>query len=80
MFLKKFNDWPTPKITRILAIFGIILFIVIIPLMVIFYELSGYPVSFIESQLSFSGTVIKLLINTSKAWRYFLADEKEYLF
>jgi len=27
--------------------------------MILFYELSGYPVSFIESQLSFSGTIIK---------------------
>ncbi len=59
MPLQKFNDWPSPKITRILAIFGIIFFIVIITFMIIFYELSGYPVSFFESQLSFSGSVIK---------------------
>jgi hypothetical protein len=58
-FLNNFNNWPSQKLTRNLLIFGIILFIVIIPLMVIFYELSHYPVSFFESQLSFSGTVIK---------------------
>jgi hypothetical protein len=28
----------------------------------------------------FSGTAIKLVINTSRAWRYFLSDEKQYLF
>lgn len=56
MFFEKFNDWPSKKITRT----GIIFFIgIIIPLMIIFYELSHYPVSFFESQLSFSGAVIK---------------------
>lgn len=59
MFFEKFNNMPSQKLTRILLIFGIILFIVIIPLMVIFYELSHYPVSFFESQLSFNGAVIK---------------------
>lgn len=59
LFLDKFNDWPSKKTTRNLLIFGIIFFLIIIPLMIIFYELSHYPVSFFESQLSFSGAVIK---------------------
>ncbi|MFX0027495.1 MAG: hypothetical protein ACFE8M_13925 [Candidatus Hermodarchaeota archaeon] len=59
MFFEKFNDWPSKKITRILLIIGVIFFIIIIPLMIVFYELSDYPVSFFESQLSFSGAVIK---------------------
>ena len=58
-FFNRFNNWPSKKLTRTLLIFGIIFFIIIIPLMVIFYELSEYPVSFFESQLSFSGVVIK---------------------
>jgi len=59
LFFEKFNDWPSQKRTRVLLIIGIIFFIIVIPLMIVFYELSHYPVSFFESQLSFSGTVIK---------------------
>jgi hypothetical protein len=66
-FFNRLNNWPSKKLTRFLLIFGIILFIIIIPLMVIFYELSHYPVSFFESQLSFSGEVIKSHFSTMNA-------------
>ncbi|MFW9900645.1 MAG: hypothetical protein ACFFDY_05090 [Candidatus Thorarchaeota archaeon] len=67
MFSTKFNNWPSKKLIRTLLIFGIVLFIIIIPLMIIFYELSHYPVSFFESQLSFSGAVIKSHFSTMNA-------------
>jgi hypothetical protein len=28
----------------------------------------------------FNGTIVKLVINTKKEWRYFLSDETQYLF
>lgn len=59
MVLEKLNDWPSPKTTKHLLIFSIILTIIVYPIMAYFFILSKYPVGFIESQLSFSGSVLK---------------------
>ncbi|TFG23083.1 MAG: hypothetical protein EU529_08570 [Promethearchaeota archaeon] len=59
MILEKLNEWPSPKITKHLLIFSIILTIIVYPIMAYFFILSKYPVGFIESQLSFSGSVLK---------------------
>jgi len=59
MFLEQLNTKPSNiKIIGILGI-GIITIIVSLPIMNYYFELSNYPVSFFESQLSFSGEIIK---------------------
>ncbi len=57
--LEKLENWPSPKNTRIMLITGIILVIIILPIMSYFFTISKFPVSFVESQLSFSGEVLK---------------------
>ena len=42
-----------------MLITGIILVIIILPIMSYFFTISKFPVSFVESQLSFSGEVLK---------------------
>jgi len=59
MILEKLSEWPDLKKTRFLLIFSIILFIIVYPIMAYFLVLSEYPVSFTESQLSFSGEILK---------------------
>jgi hypothetical protein len=59
MILELLSNWPTPKKTKILMIISIILLVIIYPLLMYFFSISEYPVSFLESQLSFSGTKIK---------------------
>ncbi|MFX0031792.1 MAG: hypothetical protein ACFE8E_03205 [Candidatus Hodarchaeota archaeon] len=54
-----FINWPSPKITKILLIFSIILLLVVYPILMYLFAISNYPVSFFESQLSFSGGIIK---------------------
>jgi len=59
MFLEQLNTKPSNiKIFGILGI-GIVTIIVSLPIMNYYFELSNYPVSFFESQLSFSGEIIK---------------------
>ena len=59
MSLDKLADWPSPKKTKIMIYFSIALYIIIYPILGYYFSASNYPVSFIESQLSFSGEVIK---------------------
>ena len=59
MFLEKLSEKPSPKITKSILIFSIILSIVVYFLMGYFFLLSKYPVGIVESQLSFSGTILK---------------------
>ncbi|MBD3340991.1 MAG: hypothetical protein GF353_17920 [Candidatus Lokiarchaeota archaeon] len=68
MNLNKLNDYPSPKTTKYLLIFSLILYIVIYPILGFYFMISNYPVGFIESQLSFSGEIIKSHLRTmSKA-------------
>ncbi len=53
------NRRPSQKKTILLLIGGIIGTILSLLIMNLFFELSNYPVSFFESQLSFSGQIIK---------------------
>jgi hypothetical protein len=57
--LELLSTWPTPKKIKILIIFSVILLIIIYPLLMYFFFISNYPVSVLESQLSFSGIEIK---------------------
>ncbi|MFX1259583.1 MAG: hypothetical protein ACFFAN_17145, partial [Promethearchaeota archaeon] len=56
---KKLSDKPSPKTTKKMLIFSIILSIFFYIIMGYFFLLSKYPVGFMESQLSFSGEVLK---------------------
>ncbi len=67
MVIEKLAEWPSPKTTKFLLIFGIILMIIVVPIMNYFYKLSNYPVTFVESQLSFSGAIIKSHFRTMNA-------------
>ncbi len=59
MILDRLSSWPSKKILKILLILAIIGFIIAIPLMMYFYTISGFPVDFTTSQLSFSGQKLK---------------------
>ena len=62
--LEKLFNCPTPKNTKRLLIFGVILMIIVYPFMAYFFFASHYPVFFFESQLSFSGETIKSHLKT----------------
>ena len=59
MNLKKFDDWPSDKATKRLIYLGFIVLVINFPFLVYFTVLAHYPAIFIESQLSFSGALIK---------------------
>ena len=59
MILRKFNTVPDPKRLGTWVIVFILLFIIMNIAVNYVFTISGYPVSFMESQLSFSGEVIK---------------------
>jgi hypothetical protein len=73
MFLDKLSDKPAPKTTKLLLILGILLVLIFSGLMQYFETFANYPVSFIESQLSFSGAKIKAWFSTmsSEELRYY---------
>ena len=57
--IDKFDDWPSPTITKRLIYLGFIVLMVNYPIIIILTLISNYPATFMESQLSFSGAVIK---------------------
>ena len=59
MNLKKFDDWPSPKATKRLIYLGFVVLWINFPIIIYLAVISHYPATFIESQLSFSGAVIK---------------------
>ncbi|MFX1456615.1 MAG: hypothetical protein ACFFDB_14670 [Promethearchaeota archaeon] len=58
MNLNKVNIWPSETITKRLIYLGFIILMVNYPIIITLSLISHYPATFIESQLSFSGTVI----------------------
>ena len=81
--LEKLSNWPTPRITKHLLIFSIILWIVVYPFLCFFFEISNYPVWFWESQLSFNGDIIKSHLKTMNSEEinlYRIAQSLDYLF
>ena len=72
ILLDKLSDQPTPKNTKLLLILGIVLLVIFSALMQYFEGFANYPVSFIESQLSFSGAKIK------NWFRMMSSEELEY--
>lgn len=82
MSLQKFSEWPTPKRVRQFLICCIILFVIIYPIMMFLFSIS-YPVNFIESQLSFSGTILKafhLTMSNEDFFLYTIANVLDYGF
>ena len=67
MVLEKLSNWPSLKNTKILIVLGLVLYILFLVIMNYFYELSNYPVLFFESQMSFSGAIIKSHFRTMNA-------------
>ena len=59
MNLDKLNDWPSEKQTKRLIYLGFIILWINFPFLLYFYISANYPVSFLESQLSFSGAIIR---------------------
>lgn len=80
MNLNKFYEWPDPNKTKILLIFGIILFVVVYPIMTLFFWLSGYPTNFFSSQLSFSAQVLKAHYQVTNIDLYRIAQTFDYGF
>ncbi|MFX0187362.1 MAG: hypothetical protein ACFE8A_06470 [Candidatus Hodarchaeota archaeon] len=80
MVLEKLNDWPSPKITKYLVILGIILSILIFLIMAYFFLLSGFPVSFTESQLSFSGSKMKEYYSITDVKYYRIVETLDYAY
>ncbi|MFW9987443.1 MAG: hypothetical protein ACFFC3_02195 [Candidatus Odinarchaeota archaeon] len=79
MFLNKFSDWPNNKKIKQLLIFSVILLLVIYPIMSYFFTVS-YPVSAFESQLSFSGELIKEYNTNADINLYKIANILDYFF
>lgn len=59
MNLDKLNDWPSEKATKRLIYLGFIILCINWPIIIYLSGASHYPATFLESQLSFSGAVIK---------------------
>jgi hypothetical protein len=59
MKLEKLADWPSPQTTKRLIYIGIIVLWISYPIIIYFSIVSEYPATFLESQLSFSGAIIK---------------------
>ena len=83
MSLDKLADWPSPKKTKLILYFSIALYIIIYPILGYYFAASNYPVSFIESQLSFSGEVIKShhrTMNSEELNLYRIAQLIDYIY
>ncbi|MFX0083106.1 MAG: hypothetical protein ACFE94_15260 [Candidatus Hodarchaeota archaeon] len=59
MYLNKFDDWPSSTTTKRLIYLGFIVLWINYPIIIALSLMSHYPATFMESQLSFSGAVIK---------------------
>lgn len=79
MVLDFLAEKPSPKNTKYILIFSIILLFLVYPLLTWLFLIS-YPVSFIESQLSFSGTAIKAFNSVANIELYRLANILDYGF
>jgi len=59
MKLKKFDDWPSPERTKRIILLGFVILWINFTIMIYLTLLSRYPATFIDSQFSFNGSVIK---------------------
>lgn len=59
MSLEKLNEWPSDTTIKRLIYIGFIVLCINWPILIYLTEISHYPATFLESQLSFSGAIIK---------------------
>lgn len=76
--LEKLADWPSIKKTKYLLILSILLMVITSVLMRYFFFLSKYPVGFMESQLSFSGAILKEHYKSTNITYYRIAQILDY--
>ena len=79
MILEKLTNWPNPKSVKRMLITSVIILLIIYPIMTYLFTIS-YPVSFIESQLSFSGQLIKIYNASANIELYRIANILDYFF
>ena len=78
-----FETKPSRTNTIRIIFLGIAVIIISLPIMNYFFEISNYPVSFIESQLSFSGEIIKshyATMTNEEINLYLVGNVVDYLF
>lgn len=80
MYLNKLSEWPSSKILKWTIILAIILLIIVYPLMSWFFMISGFPVGFFESQLSFNGEILKTYYSTTNIDLYRIGQLLDYGF
>lgn len=68
------------KILKRLILLGIILLIIVYPLMMYYFTSSNFPVSFVESQLSFNGELLKTYYSTTNINLYRIGQLLDYGF
>jgi len=80
MCFGKLSDKPSPKNIKLMLIFSIILTIAVYIPMGYFFLLSKYPVGFMESQLSFSGAVLKEHYRGTNITYYRIGQILDYIY
>ena len=80
MYFNKLSVWPSSKILKRLIILATILLLIIYPTMSYFFMISGFPVGFIQSQLSFSGEILKLYYSATDINLYLIGQLLDYGF
>ncbi|MFX1556165.1 MAG: hypothetical protein ACFFC9_02835 [Promethearchaeota archaeon] len=79
MVLEYLAEKPSPRNIKYVLIFSIVLLLIVYPFLTWLFLIS-YPVSFIESQLSFSGAAIKAFNSVANIELYRLANILDYGF
>ena len=80
MCLGKLSDKPSPKNTKRMLILSIVIQLIVYPFMIYFFLISRYPVGFMESQLSFSGAVLKEHYKVTNIEPYKIGQILDYIY
>ncbi|MFO7797852.1 MAG: hypothetical protein ACQERB_05630 [Promethearchaeati archaeon] len=80
MYFNKLSEWPSSKILKRTIILAIILLVIVYPIMSYFFMISGFPVGFFQSQLSFSGELLKLYYSATDINLYLIGQLLDYGF
>lgn len=80
MIFKKLSEWPSSKILKISLIIGFALSFAVIPVMLYFSQLSGFPAEAFSSQLSFNGYLMKSYYALTNIELYRIASSLDYIF
>jgi len=80
MYFGKLLDWPSSKILKRTILLAIILLVIIYPIMTYFFMISSFPVGFFQSQLSFSGEILKSYYGITNINLYLIGQLLDYGF